>query len=50
MGNRCEVWAYLPCEDGYDYFLVHGGQSLLQTLLAARKAKLTAGCVKVMWR
>lgn len=51
MGNKIEVWAYLPrSAGGYEYTQVYGGESWLRAILEARRAKRTAGCVKVEWR
>lgn len=52
MGNTFEVWAYVPntYATGYEYQVVYQGENLIRALLAARRAKRSAGCVKLEWR
>lgn len=50
MGWTWEVNAWCGSGSGYEWVQVFAGESLVRALLAARKAKRTAGCVKVEWR
>lgn len=56
MGYRFEVHAWVPdvepgghCE-GFRYELVYTGQSLIDAVRFAWRAKKTSGCVKIEWR
>lgn len=51
MGNTWTVYAWDQGGQGWDYRMVHRGESALRAILAAVKAKRAgAGCVKVEWR
>lgn len=50
MGSKYEVWAYLRLDGGYRYEHVWQGESPIRALIAARRWKRTAGCVKLEWR
>lgn len=50
MGWKYEVEAYLPTDESYAYVTTYTGQSLIKAVLAMRRAKKVAGCVKLSWR
>lgn len=50
MGWKFEVSKWALDHGRYTYLPVYQGQSLIKALLAMRKAKRTAGCVKLEWR
>jgi hypothetical protein len=51
MGFTWEVSAWLPQErGGYDYEHVYGGRSIVRAIRAMRRAKRSAGCVRLEWR
>lgn len=53
MGSKWTVLAWVKDDnvrEGYFWMDVYRGESVFGALRAARKAKRTAGCVKMEWR